>query len=80
MIDVDAVTNSTMYQGIVSSAEDNDSTYFERTDLDSHDNVVLLGKNCCVVDHSGRKTEVHPFSPEHEALKVLIVDIFHKIR
>ena len=45
MIDFDAVTNSAMCQGIVSSVEDNDSIYFERMELDTHANVVVLGIN-----------------------------------
>ena len=79
MTDVDTVTNSSMCQGVLSSEGDNDSTSFERKDLDTHAHVVSLGRNFCVVDDSGRTTEVHPFSPEHESLKVLIPDVIIKL-
>ena len=36
--------------------------------------MVVLGVNCHVVNYSGKQTEVHPFSPEHKALQVPIVD------
>ena len=41
-IDIEAVTKSTMRQGIVASAEDNDSTYFKRIDLDIYANMLSL--------------------------------------
>ena len=74
IIDIDAVTKSAIRQGIVASAENDDSTYFERTDLDTHANMVVLGRNCHVVNYLGKTAEVHPFSPEYEALQVPIVD------
>ena len=36
--------------------------------------MVVLGRNCHVVNYSGKTAEVHPFSPEYEALQVPIVD------
>ena len=75
MIDIDAVTKSSMCQGIVSSAENEKSTYFERTDLDTHANTVVLGRQCHVLNCSGKTAEVHPFSPNYEALQVPIVDV-----
>ena len=62
-----------MSQGIVASTEHENSTYFERTDLDTHANMVVLGRNCHVVNYSGKTAEVHPFSPEYESLQVPIV-------
>lgn len=70
VIKIDAVTKYNSHQGAVVAAEDNDSTYFERTDLDDHANMVVLGRKCYIVDLLGRTAEVHPFSPDHEALKV----------
>ena len=74
VIDIDAVTKSSTCQGIVVSEENETSTYFERTDLDTYANMVVLDRNCHVVNYSGKTAEVHPFSPNHEALKVPIVD------
>ena len=35
--------------------------------------MVVLGRNCHVVNYSGKTAKVHPFSPEYEALQVPIV-------
>ena len=45
-----------------------------RIDLDSHDNVVILGKCSCVANYTGNTVQVHPVSLDHEAFKVPIVD------
>ena len=71
---IDAVTTSSMCQGIVASAENEDGTYFERTDLSTHANMLVLGMNCHNVNYSWKQAEVHTFSHEHKALKVPIVD------
>ena len=63
MIEIDAVTKNAMNQGVVSSADENDSTDLERTDLDSHEKMVVLGRNCYIVNRSRRIAEVHPYSP-----------------
>ena len=63
-----------MFQGIVASEENEDSTYFERTDLDIHANMVVLGRNCHVVNYQEKTVEVHPFSPDYEVLQVPIVE------
>ena len=73
IIGIDAVRKSSMCQGIVASTENENITYFERMDLDTHANMVVLGRNCHVVNYSGKTAEVHPFSPEYEALQVPIV-------
>ena len=63
-----------MCQGVVASKENEDSAYFERTDLDAHANMIVLGKNCYVVKCSRKTAEVNPFSPDYEVLQVPIVD------
>jgi hypothetical protein len=46
-----------------------------RTELDSHANMVVVGKHCFVVEWTGRTAIVNPFTPDYEALtKVPIVD------
>ena len=74
MINIDAVTKSSMCQGIVSSAENEKSTYFERTDLDTHANTVVLGRNRCVVNYSDKTVEVHLFRPDCKSLQLPTVD------
>ena len=58
------------------SAENEDGAYFERADLDTHDTVVVLGRNYHVVNYSERIKEVNPFIPNYKALKFPIVHDF----
>ena len=62
-----------MRQGIVASSDDNDSTELERMDLNAHASMVVLSRNYHIVNYLVIIVEVHPFSPEYEALKVPIV-------
>ena len=39
-----------------------------RTDLDSHANMVVVGKHVAIVNDTGRRAEVSPFTPDYEAL------------
>ena len=46
-----------------------------RTDLDSHANIVIVGKHAAIKNGAGRRAEVIPFTPDYESLsKVPIVD------
>ena len=74
LIEINAVTQYDIRQGVVASADNEDNTDLERTDLDTHENMVVLGRNFCVVNNSGKLPEVHPFSPEYESLKNPIVN------
>jgi hypothetical protein len=46
-----------------------------RTELDSHANMVVVGKHCSIVEWTGRTAIVNPFTPDYDALtQVPIVD------
>ena len=46
-----------------------------RTELDSHANMLVVGKNCYVIGLTGKTMDVCPFTPEYESLKkVPLVD------
>ena len=46
-----------------------------RTELDSHANMCVVGRNAYIVNHSEKTVDVSPFSTEYEAMKnVPIVD------
>ena len=46
-----------------------------RTDLYSHANMVVVGKHAAIINDTGRRAEVSPFTPDYESLsKVPIVD------
>ena len=45
-----------------------------RTELDSHANMPVVGKNAFVLAETGRFCEVNAFTPDYEPMKVKIVD------
>ena len=44
-----------------------------RTELDSHANMVVVGRNAVVIQESGDTVDVRPFSPDYQALKKMQV-------
>ena len=61
---------------IISSLSNNVSTPFDqpRTELDSHANMAVLGKNCFVFERTGRHCDVSAFSPNIATTSLPIVD------
>eukprot|EP00957_Ditylum_brightwellii_P202049 15328352-Ditylum_brightwellii.AAC.2 len=54
---------------------DNVSARKSCTELDSHANMVVLGRNSTTLSNTGSTADVHPFSPEYNALEgIKIVD------
>eukprot|EP00980_Cylindrotheca_fusiformis_P014394 scaffold3830_cov85-Cylindrotheca_fusiformis.AAC.6 len=51
----------------------NDSE-MSRTDLDSHANMPVLGRNSFILSDTGKTAEVSPFSPDYEPMEIKIVD------
>ncbi len=52
-----------------------DDSLGSRSELDSHANMVVVGRNAYIINVSGRTADVSPFSPDYNALqKVPIVD------
>ena len=52
---------------------DRNGDNLSRTDLDSHADMVVVGKNPAITNDAGRK--VSPFTPDYESLsKMPIVD------
>ena len=45
IVDIDIAIRSSICQGKASTAENEDITYFERTDLDTHAITVVFGRN-----------------------------------
>ena len=61
----------------VSSSMDsfNNDGKMSRADLYSHTHMVLVGKNCTVLNDTGKYSEVAPFTPDYENFhRVPIVD------
>ena len=45
-----------------------------RTELDSHANMPVMGRDALVVSDTGRVMEVNPFTPDYDAIRVKLVD------
>ena len=45
-----------------------------RTDLDTHANMPVVGRNVLIIQETGETVDVHPFSPDYPALKAKLVD------
>ena len=45
-----------------------------RTELDSHANMPVVGRNAYVISDTGRIADVNPFTPDYESMQIPIVD------
>jgi len=61
---INAVKAQTLNADILTSMPEEKSTSNPRTEVDSHANMVVLGKDAFVFESSGRKCNVRPFSDE----------------
>ena len=69
------VRNSHIYHKIVASMEvDIETDVQSRTELDSHANMPVVGREALVVEQSGRTVEVSPFTPDYKPIKVEVVN------
>ena len=44
------------------------------TELDSHANMPVVGKHAYIIDETGKKVDVSPFTPDYQPLTVPLVD------
>ena len=64
------VRSTHIYHKIVASMEVDIETDGEcRTELDSHANMPVVGREALVVEQSGKTVEVSHFTPDYEPLK-----------
>ena len=56
--------------------EDKDMTHEElsRTELDSHANMPVVGRNAYVISETGEVADVSPFTPDYSSMKIKVVD------
>ena len=47
----------------------NDSVIYDKMELDSHADTVVLGKNCVVLAFTGRECDVSPYTETYESIK-----------
>ena len=67
------VTN--IYHKIMASMEvDVEPDGESQTELDSHANMLVVGKEALVVEQSGKTVEVNPFTPDYKPIKMEVVN------
>ena len=44
------------------------------TELNSHANMPMVGKHTYIIDKTGKKVNVSPFTPDYQPLTVPLVD------
>jgi hypothetical protein len=52
----------------VSNIRSNETIY-SRMELDPHADMVVLGKNCIILAHTGRECDVSPYADSYDAIK-----------
>ena len=57
-----------------SMTSDLDEDIEPRTDLDSHANMPVVGRNAYVLSNTGKMVDVSPFTPDYKPMRVPIVD------
>jgi hypothetical protein len=57
------------------SAGESDDGKVSRTELDSHANMPVVGRNVVVISESGKTVDVCPFSPDYEPVALPVVDV-----
>ena len=66
----------TIISNAMSSVMDEHDGGESRTEIDSHENMVVVGKHTPILDDTGNKVDVIPFTPEYQAMeKLLILDV-----
>ena len=47
---------------------------YSRTELDSHANMVVVGRHCLIIHKTGKTADVSAFTPDLESIEIPIVD------
>ena len=69
------VRSTHLYHKIVASMEvDAEMDGESRTELDSHANMPVVGREALIVEQSGKTVEVSPFTPDYKPIKVEVVN------
>ena len=64
----------TMVSAIDVSEEANDMEEKSRTELDSHANMPVAGRNACIISDMGRIADVNTFTPDYDSMQISIID------
>ena len=53
---------------------DDEDEHESRTELDSHANMPVVGRNSYVISDTGKMAEVNPYNPDYKSMRLPIVD------
>ena len=70
--------NGTIYSLLLDNTEmlidDEDQAEESRTELDSHANMPVVGRNAYVLADTGKTVDVSPYTPDYKPVQVKVVD------
>ena len=46
----------------------------QETELDSHANMPVVGRNAYIISDTGRIADVNPFTPDYDSIRISIID------
>ena len=72
---LDKTKNNKVYSTILEGSEiTQDANESSRTELDSHANMPVIGKNAYILSKIGETVDVAPFTPDYKPISVELVD------
>ena len=72
---LDKIKNNKVYSIILKGSETmQDANKLSRTELDSHANMPVIGKNAYILSKIGETGDVAPFTPDYKPISVELVD------
>ena len=72
---LDKIKNNKVYSTILEGSETtHDANELSRTELDSHANMPVIGKNAYILSKIGETVDVAPFTPDYKPISVELVD------
>ena len=72
---LDKINNNKKYSTILKASEIiQDANKLSRTELDSHANMPVIGKNAYILSKIGETVDVAPYTPDYKPISVELVD------
>ena len=68
------IRNNKLYIAAMADETKEDSSDESRTELDSHANMPVVGRNAYILSESGETVSVAPFTPDYKPMRVRVVD------
>jgi hypothetical protein len=68
------ISHAMMVSDVDVDEETTDEEEESRTELDSHANMPVVGRNAYIISDTGRIADVNPFTPDYDSMRISIVD------